>query len=130
MALLTLNSDTRKFYIGSYLAEDAPSDRTYHLPIRDEPGRTDIVLEHLVETSNVEELHAPPEDFELPPEEIQAGETYWSVNFSLGEEDFSNDPQFIDSLFYAFYYGAISRGRDPEPLAIAPSDFYTVPIED
>lgn len=118
------------FYVGSYLQEEEPTDREYQIPIIDEPGRLDDNFEHVVETSNVEELDAPPEQFDLPPEDIQSGYTRWVVDLSSGADDFGNDTQFVDSLFYSFYYGAIGRGRDPEPLPIAPSDFYTIPVED
>lgn len=119
MSLLSLDSTTRKFYIGCYLSEEPPNDRSYHLPVRNLPGQgSDFVnLESLIETSNPEELMAPPEDFELPIEDVQSGFERWTIEFAVGERNFSNDTEFTDSLFYAFYLG---------PFGLVKSDFYAV----
>jgi hypothetical protein len=110
------------FYLGKYLVTDSiPRDEVWLLP-------KDNDFESFIETSNVEELRANPEDFDIVVESVQSGsEKYFRVE-SPDVPDYERK-RISDSMFYGFYYGYAGRGRDQQGVPIAPGDFYTVPIE-
>lgn len=115
-----MGSSSSAFYLGKYLVDFDPYiDRdAYCLP-----GLPDIK-----ETSNVEDLLADPEAFDVLPLEAQGGCDEWSTDTSTGSGDFTGNsiPNFA---FYNFYLGPIGRGRFSQSTPIAISDFYTVSIE-
>jgi len=108
------------FYSGKYLVEFDPTiDReAYCLP----------ELEDVKETSNVEDLLADPEFFDLLPGEVQAGCDDWATDISTGTGDFVGNP-IPNFAFYNFYLGPIGRGLHQQSTPIAISAFYTVGIE-
>lgn len=131
--MASLDPNTEKFYIGKYLSEISPKiDReAYSLPL-EEPTSFGIVqpnYQALKETSNVEDLRANPEDFNILPEDVQAGCDNWSqVNIVATSGEFERNP-VPNFGFYGFYFGYLGRGREQQLIAIAISDFYILGIE-
>jgi len=71
------------FYLGPYLVSEVEVNR--------EDWRFDK-LAWMRETSNPEELLALPEDFDLPPEEVQSGACLWTLNTFDPTDGFYIDP--------------------------------------
>jgi hypothetical protein len=116
---------SKVFYLGKWQviwpAEGWETPSAWQLP---------KTTEDLHETSNVEELDIIPEDMFLTPENTQAGCDDWAINLTTDSGEYSPSP-LNERLFYPGYYpGTRDRNfRYEQPYQIAPSFFYTIPIE-
>lgn len=116
----------RAFYLGKWQvvwpADGWETPSAWQLP---------KTTEDLKETSNVEELDIVPEDMFLNPEDTQAGCDEWSITLTSGDDGTYSASPLNERIFYPGYYpGTRTRNfRYEQPYAIAPSFFYTIPIE-
>ena len=86
------------FYVGTWFVPrfDIPVQQDWRLPL-------DGDLQHIKDTSNVEELHINPEDMDELPDVIQAGLHQW-VTFSTSIHEFYSQ---TPPGFGGFYFSSV-----------------------
>ena len=128
-----LDPNTEKFYQGKYLSEVNPKiDReAYSLPLEESItfGGVKANFSHLIETQNVEDLLAFPEDFQVDPFEVQAGTDKWDQITIVSSSDEFTRKSIPNFAFYNFYLGSLGKGFNQQPTAIAIDAFYIESVE-